>query len=95
MADAALAKVAGAAFAGLHGDGRTAHTAPPGDNTGSGAEQRKGIDAGVVPEKSVFVAQYGIYRSRGNIGQTGVDAVFLIGREAHAHDAAAFVEHRA
>ena len=49
----------------------------------------------MIPEKSVFVAQHGIHRSGGNIGQTGVDAVFLIGRKAHAHDAAAFVEHHA
>ena len=79
----------------LHGDGRAAHTAAPGDNAGSSAKQRKGIDAGVIPEKSVFVAQHGIHRSGGNIGQTGADAVFLIGRKTHAHDAAAFVEHHA
>ena len=77
----------------LHGDGGAAHAAAPRYYAGGGAEERKGIDAGVVPEEPVLVAKNGIHGSRGNIRQPCADAVFLIGGKADPHDAAAFVQH--
>ena len=79
----------------LHGDGGAAHAAASRYYACGSAEERKGIDAGVIPEKSVLVAKNGVHGSRGNIRQPCADAVFLIGGKADPHDAAAFVQHHA
>ena len=79
----------------LHGDGGAAHAAASRHDACGGAEERKGIDAGMMPEEPVFVAQNCIHCSRGDVRQPCADAVFLIGAKADPHDAAAFVQHHA